>query len=201
MNKVLKLSLGLLVMVTSMTSGYANTITKNDNEKGKIEVTLTLEDVKAGQLVLIKDMSGLTIYKEAIKKAGVYNNTFNLKSLPDGAYYFEHIKDYQVKMIPFTVKYKKATVYRANEKVFFKPVVRTENNMIYLTQLALDKKDLKVSIYYTDKFGFESELVLSETIKDTVNIERIYGLSANKKGEYKVVLSTNGEEFVEYFNL
>ncbi|MGJ5642915.1 hypothetical protein [Formosa sp. S-31] len=201
MNKVLKLSLGLLVMIASMTSGYANTITKNVDEKGKMEVTLTLENVKAGQLVLIKDFSGITIYKEAIKKTGVYNNTFNLKALPEGNYYFEHLKDYQVKMIPFTVKNEKVTVDRANEKVFFKPVIRAEGNMIYLTQLALDKKDLKVSIYYTDNFGFESNLVLSETIKDTVNIERIYGLSASKKGEYKVIMSTNGEEFVEYIKL
>ncbi|MGJ5642916.1 hypothetical protein [Formosa sp. S-31] len=201
MKKVLKLSLGLLVMITSMTTSYADNVATKGDEKGKMEVTLTLENVKAGQQVLIKDVSGVTIYKEAIQEAGLYHNTFDLKALPEGDYYFEHLKDFQIKLIPFTVKNETVTVNKANEKVFFKPALRKENNMLYLTQLALDKKDLKVSIYYSNNFNAEDELVLSETIRDTVNIERIYGLSANKKGEYKVVLSTNGEEFVEYVKL
>lgn len=201
MKNVMKLSICLLVMITSITASYANNAIRKDDDKGKMVITLTLDHVKVGQQLLIKDLDGITIYKEAIATSGAYKNTFNLKSLPAGNYYFEHFKDFQVKRIPFTVS--KGDVYfdDANVKSFFKPVLRAENNTLYLTQLALAKENLSVAIYYSENPGDNSQLIHNETITDTVNIERIYQLSEKKKGTYKIVLTTNDEDFVKYVNL
>ncbi len=191
----------LLVMVTTMATSYAGNTKKEDDDKGKMVITLTLNNVKAGQQLVIKDLDGLTIYKEAIATTGLYNNTFNLKALPEGTYYFEHYKDLQIKRIPFTVAKGEVSFDSNNGKTFFKPVVRKQGNVMYLTQLALDKEDLNVAIYYSSDVKSDFELIHAEHVTDTLNIERIYQLSPERKGEYRVVLTTNGEDFVENFTL
>jgi hypothetical protein len=40
-------------------------------------------------------------------------------------------------------------------------------------------------------------LIHIETFKDTKIIERVYALDKTKKGKYKVVIKTEGREFIE----
>jgi hypothetical protein len=61
--------------------------------------------------------------------------------------------------------------------------------------LALNKEPLDVKIYYGD------ELIHSESIKDTKTIQRVYKLSLNKPGDYKMVFTSNGREFNKYFKI
>ncbi|WP_445954965.1 hypothetical protein [Yeosuana sp.] len=162
--------------------------------------TLTINDAKEGNQLVIKDLNGIILYKELIKNSGVYTRGFDLTSLPDGAYVFELDKDMEIKSIPFQVLSNKVTFNKEKEITYFKPLVRIKKNNIYLTQLTLQEEPLKVSIYYYGNDGF-SELIFSETIQDIKIIERIYKLDETVNGKYKMVLNTPNRTFFEYFTL
>ncbi|MDW5289484.1 hypothetical protein [Formosa sp. PL04] len=198
MKRILVLSIYMFAMVTGIAT-YANASSK-DGERKKSEITLTLNDVKEGQLLSIKDINGIVLYNSTIATSGLYNNKFDLTALPNGTYYFEHEKGYEIKIIPFTVSIGEVTFNKKNEKSIFKPVVNLKNNNLYLTQLSLDKSDVEVKIYYTSD-NSEFNLIHSEDISNTTNINRIYKLAEKRTGNYKVIINANGRDYVEYFTI
>ena len=105
-------------------------------------------------------------------------------------------KDLEIKSFPFTVTAKKV-IFNENETTIYKPFVSFKNNFIYVSKLALNNEPLDVKIYYQDG----TELIYSENIKDTKVIEKVYKLALNAKGNYKIVLSSNGREYYEYVTL
>ncbi|WP_435135379.1 hypothetical protein [Formosa sp. A9] len=204
MKKVLQFSICMLAVLTSIATTYAKDNKVKVDDKNKKEITLTLDDVKQGQQLLIKDINGLTLYKEDFKNTGSYSNTFNLSNLPNGSYYFEHEKDYQVKIIPFEIQSGAAAYNTANFVTLFKPVTRFKNNTVYISKLALNKEDLHIKIYYkknSNTTHTDFELLHSETISNQVNIERIYSLSEKQQGEYKIVFETEGRFYTEYMHI
>ena len=83
----------------------------------------------------------------------------------------------------------------------YEPFVRMKEDKIYLTSLSLNKSPLKVEIYYESSETYYEGKIFSETIEDKINIQRIYQLDKNKKGIYKIVLTTEGKSFIEYTTL
>lgn len=157
------------------------------------KTTFTVNNVKQGNKLTIKDLNGIILYKEQIKDSGLYSKGFDLTSLPDGSYVFELEKDFEIKSFHFTVNLNEV-VFNKNEITIYKPCVTSKNNYIYISKLALDNAPLDVKIYYQDGI----ELIYSESIKDTKVIEKAYKLDANAKGKYKIVLKSNGREYYEY---
>ena len=101
-------------------------------------------------------------------------------------------------------------IYKANNEILlhslkstnnFEPFVRLKEDKIYLTSLSLNKSPLMVEIYYESSETSYEYKIFSETIKDKINIQRIYQLDKTKKGIYKVVLITEGKSFIEYKTL
>lgn len=182
-------------MLIALISNATNEL-NNDPKKDLNKTTFTINNVKQGNQLIIKDLYGLILYKEQIKDSGNYSKGFDLTSLPDGSYVFELEKDFEIKSFPFTVTYKKV-VFNENETTVHKPVVSFKNNCVYVSKLALNNEPLDVKIYYHDG----TELIYSETIKDTKVIEKVYKLDLNAKGNYKIVLSSNGREYYEYLTL
>ncbi len=54
-------------------------------------------------------------------------------------------------------------------------------------RLSLSKVPLEIAIYFTDETYNSSELIYSETIKNTENANRIFKLTGKNKGNYKIV--------------
>lgn len=189
-----KVILTVAMMATVM--GYANEIIINKIGKDLKRTALTIVDVKEGNLLSIKDNYGTTIYKEVINQAGVYTKGFDLTDLPDGNYFFELEKDMEVKTIPFTVKSNEVTFNKEKETTIFKPFVREENGLVYITQLAANFEPLKIKVYGFDNGS--TDMLHSETIKGVQNIERVYKLESSSK--YKIVFYTNNREFTKFIN-
>jgi len=200
MKNVLKHSKKGILMVAMMVASLSFA-----NEKApffKIEndakrTSLTLDNVKEGNLLSIIDNNGIVLYKELIQKNGVYTKGFDLTSLPNGAYVFELDADVEIKTIPFTVEYNDVVFNKEMAKSIFKPVTRVKGNLVFITRLSLEKEPLKIDVYFED-FG-QSELMLTETIKDKEIIERLYKLTRidSVGGNYKIVFKTDGREFTE----
>jgi len=86
----------LMATIFATTLSFANEVSlttiKNDADK----TSLTLTDVKQGNLLSIKDENGITLYKESIEKTGIYTKGFDLTALPNGEYSFEIDKDVEI---------------------------------------------------------------------------------------------------------
>ena len=155
---------------------------------------ITINDVKEGQSLIIKDLNGVILYKESIKESGLYSKAFDLTNLPDGSYFFEHEKDLEIKTIPFNVKSNKVTFEKEKETIIYKPHIRVKNNYVFINKLALDKEPLDVKIYSED-----NQLIYSEKITNTITIEKAYKLSSNES--YRMVLRSNGREYYKNITL
>ncbi|WP_445730692.1 hypothetical protein [Mariniflexile sp.] len=184
----------LMVTMFATLLSFANDapfyIIKNEANR----TSLTLTDVKQGNLLSIIDNNGMVLYKETIQETGIYTKGFDLTALPNGNYIFELNKDLEINTIPFSVLSNEVTFNKELEKTIFKPFTRVKGNLVYLTKLALNEAPLKVEIYFIDN-DLKSELIYSETIKNTMHINRVYKLSGLKHGDYKIVYNTDGRVF------
>ena len=188
-----------MATIFATTLSFANEVSlttiKNDADK----TSLTLTDVKQGNLLSIKDENGITLYKEFIKKTGNYTKGFDLTALPNGEYSFEIDKDVEISMIPFTVAPEGVSFNKADEKVVYKPVTRVVGNLLYVTKLSLDETPLTIDIYDGSNTSF-SEPIHSETIENSKIIERVYKLTNLEHGNFEVVYHTDGRTFSKSIN-
>ncbi|WP_299782070.1 hypothetical protein [uncultured Formosa sp.] len=198
MKKVLVFSIYMLALTTGISS-FANT--SSDNIKGKkLEIVLTLDNVKEGQELSIKDDYGIVLYNTTFETSGIYNNKFDLTALPDGDYSFEHEKGFEVKIMPFKVALGEVTFNKQAEKSIFKPVIKFNENKIYISKLDLNQEKVEVKIYYTTN-NANSDLIHSETFSNTTDINRIYSLAGKRSGSYKVIINADGRNYVEQFKI
>jgi len=197
MKKVVKKGIVLITMLSAILS-YANNPVIFEKTVEIENTTLSINNVKQGQQLVIKDYYGIVLYKELIETSGVYHKGFDLTALPNGEYYFELDKDLEIQVIPFKVHMNKVEFLKDKETNFFKPVLRFKDNKVLLSRLSFENKPLEIKIYY-DGYNSQShyELIHSEKIKDIRIIERIYALDKTKKGNYRVVVKTEGRVFTE----
>ncbi|MDP5158513.1 MAG: hypothetical protein NWQ07_08055 [Flaviramulus sp.] len=192
--KHLKKGILLVTMLTTIYS-FANKSSfysiKNDTKK----TSLTLNNVKKGNILSIIDINGIILYKEVIENSGIYSKGFDLTYLPDGFYTFELDKDLEIKTIPFTVNYNNVVFNKKEEKTIFKPYTRVKDDFVYISKLALNNDPLKIEIYFLNDYDYE--LVYTEKVINTKNIEKTYKLTGLKKGDYKIVIETEGKTFTK----
>lgn len=200
MKNVIRHSKKGILMVTMFATllSFANEVSfftiKNDAER----TSLTLKNVKKGNLLSIKDNNGMILYKELIQKTGIYTKGFDLTALPDGSYIFEIDQDLEIKTIPFSVKSSIVLFNKEEEKSIFKPAIRVDSNLVYITKLALNGEPLKIDIYFSDT-GY-SELMYSEKIENVKCIERTYKLTGLEAGSYKIVFQFEDRKLTKYIN-
>jgi hypothetical protein len=163
------------------------------------KTALTLENVKEGNTLYIKDSYGIKLYQEIIHTNGLFSKGFDLTALPNGDYHFELDTEVQIKVIPFTVESNSVEVNSEMVKIIFKPIVRVKGDLVFVSKLALNNEPLKIDMYYEK--ANTSELIMTETIKGTQNIERVYKLTDDlKNGDYKIVFNSNGKEFIKFID-
>ena len=180
-----------MMLVTSINYANENTAVKIvDGKKVRIE----FETVKKGHTLSIKDKNGTVIYSQEIENSGTYSKVLDLSKLEKGNYTTELEKDFEIIIKPFTVL--DGQVSFDEEKTIFKPVIRTENNLVLISKLAFDNQPLKIAIYYND------EVIFSETVTDEKNLlKRVYKLSKEEKGDYKVIINSNNRSYIKDFNI
>lgn len=168
--------------------------TSSFSEKNDIKKTIiSLENVKQGQQLFIKDYNGVVLYNEVLEKNGTYSKKFDLSALPLGNYYFELVKDMEIKVTPFKVDFDKVEIHTEKETTIFKPFVKSKENKVYLSRLSMNNQPLKVNIYYQGPS--EDQLIFSEKIENENIVERIYALDEKQKGLYKIIVLTEGRTF------
>ena len=193
MKTTIKKYLVVIVMMLVTSINYANKNTAVKIVDGK-KVRIEFESVKKGHTLSVKDKNGTVIYSQEIENSGTYSKVLDLSKLEKGNYTTELEKDFEIIIKPFTVL--DGQVSFDEEKTIFKPVIRTENNLVLISKLAFDNQPLKIAIYYND------EVIFSETVTDEKNLlKRVYKLSKEEKGDYKVIINSNNRSYIKDFNI
>ncbi|MBP0902775.1 hypothetical protein ACFSKN_07125 [Mariniflexile gromovii] len=204
MKNVLNNSKKGILMVTMFATllSFANEVSLFKIENDAEKTSITLNNVKQGNLLSIKDNNGVVLYKELIQESGTYTNGFDLTTLPNGGYIFELDKDVEIQTIPFTVSVNTVTFNKEMEATIFKPVTRVKGDVVYVSRLSLNKAPMEIAIYRTDTNNTFSneELIYSETIENTENTSRIYKLTGRNHGNYKIVFTTEERVFTTEIN-
>ncbi|GAA4940112.1 hypothetical protein GCM10023314_11140 [Algibacter agarivorans] len=187
---------GILIVTLFATSlSFANEASFYKIKNDAKSTSLSLSNVKEGNLLSIKDNNGVILYKELIQNTGTYRKGFDLTTLPDGGYFFEIDKDLEIETIPFTVKANEVVFNKEEAVTIFKPYVRQKEDFVYITKLNTNLKTVKIHIY--GNYNGDFQLVHSDKIKNTKIINKIYKF---KKGSYKIVLNSDNKEYTTFIN-
>ncbi|MBD0831383.1 hypothetical protein [Aestuariibaculum sediminum] len=185
----------LLIALSASLLGNATERTFSTVNGELSKTAITLNDVKPGNVLTIKDRFGVILYKEDIVVSGTYRKAFDFSELPQGDYILEIEKSLEFTTLPFTIAFDSVSFHKTAEKTTFKPFVRQENSVLYITKLAPNGEAFKIHIYANQ--DNEYELIHSESIKGIQSIEKAYKL---KSGDYKLVFIYNNKEYTKFIN-
>ena len=185
-----------LVAVTLLLSlvSYAtdkNISTTIDGKKVKVEFTA----VRKGQILSIKNENNTVMYTNIIEMAGNYARTFDLTGLKNGMYTAELEKDFETIIKPFLVENGLITFSPEENKTIFKPVIRTQDNLLLISKISLENQPIKITLYYIDA------VIYTETSKDTKVLNRALRLLKNKKGTYTVAINADNKNYRKNFKI
>ena len=192
MKKLTKKSLIVLGLCTSLLS-FAHNNQEPSKEKEPEVTSMSFKSVKQGSKLLIKDKSGSVLYKESIVKTGKYSKGFDLTSLPNGDYYFELDTDLEIVTIPFNVVSNQVKFKKEEKSTIYKPYVRVDKNMVYVTRASYSESPIEYKIYYLDTY----DLVYSEKMSMETNVNKAFDFSTSLKGTYLFVFNSNGRKFTK----
>jgi len=191
MKNMIRTTVILALMFGTLTS-YAETALV---EKTESEVKVAFNKMKKGQRFYIKNSEGKVLYEKIAENNNTIEKAFDFKLLKNGYYTFEINNDFQIDVIPFTVVGGNATFYNKEEKVIYKPVVRTEKNNLLVSKIEFEAAPLHVTIYY------EGQVIFRDTVKGGNVLKRVYKLRKEIKGDYKVVMKANDRIYTNEFSL
>ena len=190
----------LVVLLNTPLLSFANenSILISYNEDKFVE--LTLNNVKSGNLLVIKDLKDVKLYEYKISNTGRIKKEFDLSTLPIGYYNIELNKDMERIVYPFQISKRRAVFIENNIINVYKPMTRIKNERILISQLSLDMSPLEVKIFIeTNDDNVFFDLVHSETVEGKKQINLVYKLPNYEKGKFKVLLISKGQKFVSYF--
>ncbi|QXP65871.1 hypothetical protein [Polaribacter sp. AHE13PA] len=194
MKTVIKTILVVTLMFGTLIS-YANDNTKPTNSGAVERVKVEYKAVKKGDALTIKNEYGITIYKQVLQSSGNYTKTFDLTNLEDGLYTTELEKDFEILVKKLEVKDGFVTFHKNENEIIFKPVIRTEGNLVLISKIEFDNIPLNVTLYYNNK------IILSDKVTGEKVLNRVYKLSETEKGAYKVIINCNNRTYKKDFTI
>ncbi|WP_341220445.1 hypothetical protein [Polaribacter atrinae] len=183
----------LVALMFGTLISYANE--NIDIKDAKKTVKVEFSNVKKGQTLNIKDHTGLVVYNDKIENSGDYSKTFDFSALEDGVYSFELIKDFEIVIKQFYVENGLVTFLDDNNEKVFKPIIRNEGQLLFISKISFNNEPLKVTLYYNDK------AVLSETVSGDQILKRVYKLSEKEIGNYKVIVNSDDRTYIKEFKI
>jgi hypothetical protein len=194
MMKTMKTKVLAVAFILGAFVNYANSTNLNNVLNAK-KVTIEFNDAKKGHLLTIKDKDGTILHSENVIKEGRLVKIFDFSKLENGIYSLELNKDFEIIVKTLEVKNNKVLFNENSKKVVFKPVIRNKKNILMISQIAFDKKPIKVVLFFDD------EIIYSETIKSEVILNRVYKLDKEIKGNYKVIVYSNNRNYIQDFTI
>lgn len=182
-------SILLVAIMLGTFINYAAMITKpTDTVDGK-NVRVEFKSVKMGQALTIKDDNGKIHYNRLVENDGDFSMVFDLSSLPNGNYKAELDKNFEIIIKSFKITDGIVTFFTQEDVKVFKPIIRKKGGLLYVSKKSFNKKPLNIIIYYNNK------IIVKDKVKEDLN--KVYRLPEDKKGNYKIVIKSNEREYLE----
>jgi len=178
----------LVALMFGTLIGYANDSTNPTNTVNQKRVKVEFKSVMKEQALTIENENGLAIYKEGSQQTSTNSRVLGLTNL-------ENLFTTTGLNKSIETLIKKGTAFDDDKKKLFKPVIRTKGDLILISKIAFNKAPLKITLYY------QGEEIHSETLKGNGIVNRVYKLSENEKGNYKVVINTDNKVYNKDFSL
>lgn len=181
-------------MLLGLTAIYAGTTL--DGTPNVFSNEIKINTIKKGSRLTVKNANGGVIYSEIVSKNALLTQNFDFTNLKNGHYTIEMSHDFEVKSLKIAVANNNVKFLEDTATLFYKPLIRHENNKIFVSKLVLNQGYSSVKLFY------EGEEIYAETINNSNPVfERIYSLDSSKKGYYSVLVNANGRNYTSYFTL
>lgn len=186
MKKLLFIVAVLTSIVTTAKDGELDMRVSALNAK---TINLVLRNADGDIQVSIKDNKGFKLYTKKFQ-ASYVSKKFDLRTLETGDYIIEIKGQTKIIVMPFTVEENHVKINSKYETVFYKPIVRLENDDVFISVLAGDNESSEIALY--DEYD---NLLYSEEIVGKVNLRRKLNISKLVKGEYRLVMKRGNKTF------
>lgn len=193
MKNLIKKSLVIAMLFTAMV-----TVASNADSGVKFTVInskmidLKLKNSDGNILISVKDIEGHLLYSENYKGLN-FSKKYDLATLPNGEYLFEIEGKTKIKLMSFVVSSEKVSFNNEVETIYFKPTVRLDKNLVYVSKVTFNEEDALTVSLYDEK----SNELYSEELISAINLGKILDVSKLEKGNYKLVLKTGNRVFTE----
>jgi len=193
MKSLIKKSLVIAMLFTAM-------VTAASNEDSGVKFTLVdsklidlkLQNSDGDILISVKDIDGHVLYSENYEGLN-FSKKYDLATLPNGDYFFEIEGSTKIKLMPFKVSSKKVSFNNEIETVYYKPTVRQDKNLVYVSKVTFNEEASLAISLYDEKLN---ELY-NEDLSGTLSLGKILDISKLAKGNYKLVLKSGNKVFTE----
>ena len=181
MNYILKKRV-LAIMLLTVTFASANVNFGNIRifSESTKSLNIELKNNDGGLNVYIKDIYGVELYNEQFK-GRQFLRKFDLSLLPDGDYFIEIVGQTRINMIPFKVSGINVEVLEMKKELIHKPIVRIQDDLVYISKFSQSKEVLKIVFYDED-----NNILVEEKLRDEVMSGKIFSLAKLPKGKYKL---------------
>jgi hypothetical protein len=193
--KAIKKRIVLVAFMFTTLFNYANNRNNFNVAVNPKKVRIAFKDAQKGELLTVKDENGIQLHSETIDNSGQLIKFFDLSSLHDGVYKVELNKAFVVVVKSLEVKDNNVFLTENFEKVIFKPIIRTEKNLVLISKTNFEKKPVKIALFYN------GDVIFSETVNDEEILKRVYKLDKEIKGDYKVVVYCDDESYSNDFKI
>lgn len=190
MKNLIKRSLLIVAVLTTIVINAGN-IAKNVEVKvidSKL-IDLKLKNSDGNLNISIVDSYGEILYSEQFQ-GSVFSKKYDIKTLPSGNYYFKIEGHTKINVMPFTVTKEGVDFNNAVESTYYKPTVRQDGDLVYISKVALNKEGLEIVLYDANLNTLYKEELMGE-----VNLGKTLNLKMLKAGNYKIVMKSDGKVF------
>ena len=151
-------------------------------------VVLQINNVTMGSEVTLWGENGELLFKDRISQT-TYSKVFNLNQLERGALTLEVESQESLEVMPISVTEERAEFNQKEERIYAKPVVRIENDLM---KIFLRENHEAFDMKITDHLG---QSVLKEHIGEGKTGLKRYDVSKLSKGQYNIQFTADGRSF------
>ncbi len=152
-------------------------------------IDLKLENSDGDLTISVIDAYGEILYTENFE-GNYFSKKYDLNTLPAGNYYFEFEGETRINLMPFKVTSKGFEFKNQIESTFYKPIVRQEGDLVFISKTAFNKEDFEIYLYDN-----QSNILYQEKLKGDINLGKSLNLKNLTSGNYKIVMKSAGKVF------
>lgn len=190
MNKILKISLVMAVVLTALNAAAVNPDFSLDLKKveGR-KVSFTLKEMKKVKLS-IYDSNDVLIFKEDVAASGNMNRTYDLTGLPDGDYYLETESNLKIMRYKIAVVGTVAKLSTEAVSEVYKPVFLLKDGKV--TMNLLNMNEVPVTVKVLDAHDLE---VHKETYASGVSFGKVFNMKKFEGKKCTFLISYDGNTY------